>query len=86
MNTFGDKIKITIFGQSHAEAIGVTIDGLAAGFEIDKEKVQSFLDRRAPGKNAYSTARNETDTVVQPFKFMSLLWLFYLLQLAILYG
>lgn len=63
MNTFGNKIKITVFGQSHAEAIGVVIDGLEAGFEIDTDRVQSFLDRRAPGKNAYSTQRNEADKV-----------------------
>ena len=63
MNTFGDKIRITVFGQSHAEAIGVTIDGLPSGVSIDTEKVQEFLDRRAPGKNAYSTNRKEADKV-----------------------
>ncbi len=63
MNTFGQKIKVTVFGQSHAQAIGVVIDGLPANFAVDEEKVQSFLDRRAPGKNAFSTARKETDTV-----------------------
>ena len=63
MNTFGNKIKITVFGQSHAEAIGVTIDGLSAGTVIDTDRVQRFLDRRAPGRNAYSTQRNEADKV-----------------------
>ncbi len=63
MNTFGNKIKITVFGQSHAQAIGVTIDGLPSGFCVDTEKVQSFLDRRAPGKNPFSTNRREDDTV-----------------------
>ena len=63
MNTFGNKIKITVFGQSHADAIGVTIDGLPAGFRVDTEAVQHFLDRRAPGKNAYSTSRREEDKV-----------------------
>jgi len=63
MNTFGNKIKITVFGQSHAEAIGVTIDGLPSGFKVDTDRVQSFLDRRAPGKNAYSTNRKEADKV-----------------------
>ncbi len=63
MNTFGNKIKITVFGQSHAEAIGVAIDGLEAGIKIDTDRVQRFLDRRAPGKNAYSTQRSESDKV-----------------------
>ncbi len=63
MNTFGNKIKVTIFGQSHAEAIGVVIDGLPSDFEVDTDKVQGFLDRRAPGKNAFSTSRKEGDKV-----------------------
>lgn len=63
MNTFGTKIKITVFGQSHAEAIGVTIDGLPSGFCVDTDRVQELLDRRAPGKNAYSTNRKEADKV-----------------------
>ncbi len=63
MNTFGNKIKITVFGQSHAEAIGVTVDGLPSGFGVNTDKVQAFLDRRAPGRNAYSTNRKEADKV-----------------------
>lgn len=63
MNTFGQKIKVTVFGQSHADAIGVVIDGLEANKIIDTEKVQAFLDRRAPGKNKFSTARKEPDKV-----------------------
>lgn len=58
---FGKKVKIHIFGQSHSEAIGVVIDGLPVGEEIDLEKVQQFMDRRAPGRNAYSTPRKEAD-------------------------
>ena len=60
---FGNNIKITIFGQSHSEAIGVVIDGLPAGFKIDTEKVSAFMARRAPGKNALSTPRKEADEV-----------------------
>ena len=59
--SFGEKIKITIFGQSHSEAMGVVIDGLPAGFELDLEKIQNFLNRRAPGRNAMSTSRAEAD-------------------------
>lgn len=63
-NTIGNIFKFTIWGQSHAPAIGVTIDGLPAGTHIDLEKLQSFLDRRRPGQNKYSTPRKESDTVV----------------------
>ena len=62
-SNFGERIKISIFGQSHSDAIGVVIDGLPSGEEIDLDRVQHFLDRRAPGKNAYSTPRKEGDRV-----------------------
>ena len=58
---FGEKIQITIFGQSHSEAIGVVIDGLPAGEVIDLERVQAFLERRAPGRADYATPRKEGD-------------------------
>lgn len=60
-NCYGENLKITIFGQSHSPAIGVTIEGLPAGFEIDQQALAAFMARRAPGKNAYSTARREAD-------------------------
>ncbi len=60
-NFFGSNVKISIFGQSHSEAIGVTIDGLPAGFEPDMDKLTEFLARRAPGKNRFSTTRKESD-------------------------
>lgn len=60
-STFGKNIQISIFGQSHSEAIGVTIDGVPAGVKIDQEKLQEFLDRRAPGKSRYATKRKEAD-------------------------
>ena len=60
---FGNNIKLTVFGQSHSEAIGVVIDGLPAGFEIDFEKTAAFMARRAPGKNDLSTPRKEADEV-----------------------
>lgn len=58
---FGNNIKITIFGQSHSEAIGVVIDGLPAGFKIDTDKISAFMQRRAPGQNDLSTPRKEAD-------------------------
>ena len=60
-SSYGENIRITIFGQSHASAIGVTIEGLPAGFTIDRAALQAFLDRRAPGRDATTTARREAD-------------------------
>jgi len=60
-STFGENLKISIFGQSHSEAIGVVIDGFPAGFEIDGEKLLRFMARRAPGKGAHTTSRSEAD-------------------------
>ena len=58
---FGKEIHISIFGQSHAECIGVTIDGLPAGEAVDEEALRAFMLRRAPGRSAESTARREAD-------------------------
>lgn len=60
---FGNKIKISIFGQSHSEAIGVVIDGLPAGFKIDLDKTAAFMARRAPGNSDLATPRKEADAV-----------------------
>ena len=60
-SSYGENIRITIFGQSHAPAIGVTIEGLPAGFTIDHAALQAFLDRRAPGRDPTATARREAD-------------------------
>ncbi|MGN0569003.1 MAG: chorismate synthase [Candidatus Fimenecus sp.] len=57
----GNKIKISVFGQSHSEGIGVVIDSLPAGKKIDLEKVYHFMERRAPGRNILSTQRKEAD-------------------------
>ena len=58
---FGKHIHISIFGQSHSEAIGVTVDGLPAGEAVDLAQLQAFLRRRAPGRDATSTPRKEGD-------------------------
>jgi len=60
-NTIGEKIRVTVFGQSHAPSIGAVIEGLPAGMKIDMEHVKAFMARRAPGQNALSTARKEAD-------------------------
>lgn len=57
----GKNITVSIFGQSHSQAIGAVIDGLPAGFSVDMEKVRAFMARRAPGRAAYATARKEAD-------------------------
>lgn len=64
MNTFGENIKLTIFGESHGEAIGMVLDGFPPGENIDIEDVKKQLERRAPGKSDLSTPRNEADEPV----------------------
>ena len=59
----GDKIRISLFGQSHSEAMGAVIDGLPAGFKIDEEKLSEFMACRAPGNDEFSTSRKEGDKV-----------------------
>ena len=60
-SSFGERIRYSIFGQSHGAAIGVVIDGLPAGEAIDMEALGAFLRRRAPGGAPYATARREAD-------------------------
>ena len=60
-STYGEMIRLTIFGQSHSPAIGMTLEGIPAGSSIDMEKLERFLARRAPGRNAWSTPRAEAD-------------------------
>ena len=60
-STYGENLKLTIFGQSHGPAIGMTLDGIPAGLSVDLDKLQAFLNRRAPGQNAWSTSRREED-------------------------
>lgn len=58
---FGKNIHVSIFGQSHAPAIGVCVDGLPAGERVDLEELGRFLSRRAPGHSDVSTPRKEAD-------------------------
>ncbi|MCR4654623.1 MAG: chorismate synthase [Lachnospiraceae bacterium] len=59
-NIIGDKFRVNIFGQSHSRAIGVVMEGLPAGFEIDMERLCAFMARRAPG-GELATKRREAD-------------------------
>lgn len=60
-SVIGDKIKLSIFGESHGEAIGCVIDGLPAGIKIDMNAVYKDMQRRAPGKDKIATPRLEKD-------------------------
>ncbi len=63
MNSFGQKLRYTTFGESHGKALGVILDGVPAGLNIDEEFIQSELDRRKPGKTKFETARKEADKI-----------------------
>ena len=60
-STYGENLKLTIFGASHAPEIGMTLSGIPAGLPVDLEKLQTFMNRRAPGQNTWSTTRKEAD-------------------------
>ena len=61
MPYFGRNIRTAVFGQSHAAAIGVTIDGLPAGEAVDAVELEAFMARRAPEQNRMTTQRREAD-------------------------
>ena len=61
-NSFGQVFKITTFGESHGEAIGVIIDGCPSNIEIDLNFIQNELDKRKPGQSKITTQRKESDT------------------------
>ena len=60
-NTFGKAFKITTWGESHGDAVGVVIDGCPPGLPITLEDIQRELDRRKPGQSEISTQRKEGD-------------------------
>ena len=61
MNVWGENIKISIFGESHGEGIGIVIDGIPSGTALDLSEIDREMDRRAPGRNTVSTSRSEPD-------------------------
>ena len=64
MNWNGEALRLQIFGASHSESIGMSLEGIPAGEKIDREELQRFLDRRAPGRTPWSTPRKEADAPV----------------------
>lgn len=60
-STIGNVLKLSIFGESHSPAIGCSLDGIPAGIPIDMDALQTFLERRAPGRSKTATERNEED-------------------------
>lgn len=61
MNTIGNELRLTVFGESHGPAVGCTLDGIPAGFCIDSDAVAFELSRRAPHSGVESTKRKEAD-------------------------
>lgn len=60
-STWGNRVKISVFGESHGKAIGVVIDGLPAGETLNMEEIALQMSRRAPGRDLSSTPRKEGD-------------------------
>lgn len=60
-SSYGQALKLSIFGQSHGEAIGVTLDGFPAGMDIDMAALEAEMARRAPGQSRLTTPRKESD-------------------------
>ena len=62
-STFGKIFSVTTWGESHGPAVGAVLDGCPAGLPLSEEDIQVLLDRRRPGQNKTTTARNEKDKV-----------------------
>lgn len=60
-STWGNIIRLSVFGESHGEGIGVVLDGLPSGEPVDMEEVAVQMARRAPGRDMASTPRKESD-------------------------
>lgn len=62
-SVYGNKFKISTWGESHGKGVGVVVDGCPAGVPINEEILQFYLNKRRPGQNQYSTPRDEKDKV-----------------------
>ena len=62
-SSFGNAFRLTTFGESHGAAVGVIVEGVTPGVEIDIEEIQRKLDRRRPGRSDIASPRAEPDRV-----------------------
>ncbi|OBZ17300.1 chorismate synthase [Bacillus sp. FJAT-26390] len=62
-STYGSSFKITTFGESHGEAVGVIVDGVTPGVELDEQYIQTQMDRRKPGQSSVTSPRKEYDII-----------------------
>ncbi|NMO95145.1 chorismate synthase [Paenibacillus lemnae] len=62
-STFGERFKMTTFGESHGESVGVIIEGVTPGVELDEAYIQVQMDRRRPGQSSVTTPRKEYDKI-----------------------
>lgn len=62
-SSFGNTLRVTVFGQSHSAGVGCVVEGLPSGFAVDQERIARFMARRAPGNAPWTTPRKEKDAV-----------------------
>ena len=62
-SVYGKHFKISTWGESHGDTVGVTVDGVPAGLSLDAQDIQAQLNKRKPGQSAFTTARQESDSV-----------------------
>ncbi|TYP70211.1 chorismate synthase [Paenibacillus methanolicus] len=62
-STYGEVFKVTTFGESHGISVGVIVDGVTPGVELDPTYIQKQMDRRKPGQSSVTTPRKEYDTI-----------------------
>ena len=60
-STFGTTLRVTVFGQSHSQAIGCVVEGFPSGIVVDRKRLERFMARRAPGRGSWTTPRKEAD-------------------------
>lgn len=58
---WGEYLKLSIFGESHGQGIGIVLNGLPAGLRLDMEYIGREMARRAPGRDPFTTSRREKD-------------------------